>query len=347
MSNELKIERIKSALQKYRWNKADVFKRDEQGESFGPFGMLLRAAGVSVKEFTKENSQGHVYSLARKHHKLLFSEYGLKDVTDLQIITTAGDCSISAEDMVWRVTEALSGNLSVFPAGFRSWMSSLVEQRNELGSLPDLSSSDKNKGDAGLQKTSEVLFSSQSELATALQERPKFIVALAEKGPTTFTQLALFVWTHSDQFIRWPKKAYCFWPGLVRANGTGRTTCYEYSQEQLALIAQAGLEPRAWNNDPAIFAFKLAEGERPQRADWKWEWTIHHIYDGKFEAQTGWQITHAVRHPAYFTEAAGLVALHPIADSLASEVALFAWLLRHEAFKRFGFDPDGVFNRLP
>ena len=135
MSNELKIERIKSALQKYRWNKADVLKRDEQGESFGPFGMLLRDAGVSVQEFTKENSQGHVYSLVRKHHTLLLSEYGLNDVTDLQLITTAGDCSSSAEDMVWRVTEALSGNLSVFPPMIRDWMTSLVERRVELGSL--------------------------------------------------------------------------------------------------------------------------------------------------------------------------------------------------------------------
>ena len=187
----------------------------------------------------------------------------------------------------------------------------------------------------------------QPELAAALLGRPKFIVTLSEKEANIFAKLAMFVWLNPDQFIRWPKRAYCFWPGQVRANGTGRTPCYEYSQEQLALISQAGLESRAWNNDPAIFAFKLAGGDRPQRADWKWEWTIHHIYDGKFEAQPGWQTTHAVRHPAYFTEAAGLVALHPIADSLASEVALFAWLLRHEAFKRFGFDPDGVFNRLP
>ena len=158
----------------------------------------------------------------------------------------------------------------------------------------------------------------QPELAAALLGRPKFIVTLSEKEANIFAKLAMFVWLNPDQFIRWPKRAYCFWPGQVRAN-----------------------------TDPAIFAFKLAGGDRPQRADWKWEWTIHHIYDGKFEAQPGWQTTHAVRHPAYFTEAAGLVALHPIADSLASEVALFAWLLRHEAFKRFGFDPDGVFNRLP
>ncbi len=133
MNNELNIERIRSALQKYRWNRADVFKRDENGVSFGPFGMLLRDADVPTQEFVKENSQSHIYALARKHHKLLHHEYGLKYVADFQLITTAGDCSSSAEDMVLKVTEALSGNLSVFPAGFRAWISSLVERRNELG----------------------------------------------------------------------------------------------------------------------------------------------------------------------------------------------------------------------
>lgn len=219
---------------------------------------------------------------------------------------------------------------------------SFIEGRREQPPL----ATESNSAAMRLKKSTTPL-GTQSELAAALLGHPKFIVAMSEKEPNTFAKLAMFVWLNSDQFIRWPKRTYCFWPGQVRANGTGRTPCYEYSQEQLALIAQAGLEPRAWNNDPAIFAFKLAGGDRPQRADWKWEWTIHHIYDGKFEAQPGWQTTHAVRHPAYFTEAAGLVALHPIADSLASEVTLFAWLLRHEAFKRFGFDPDGVFNRLP
>ena len=37
----------------YRWNKADVFKQDENGESYGAFGMLLRDVGVTPDEFTK------------------------------------------------------------------------------------------------------------------------------------------------------------------------------------------------------------------------------------------------------------------------------------------------------
>ncbi len=45
-----------------------------------------------------------------------------------------------------------------------------------------------------------------------------------------------------------------------------------------------------------------------------------------------------------FTEAAGLVAIHPVADALADDLAYCAWLLRHEAYLRFGFDPDRVFG---
>jgi hypothetical protein len=41
--------------------------------------------------------------------------------------------------------------------------------------------------------------------------------------------------------------------------------------------------------------------------------------------------------------ARGLVAIHPIAEALKDEYSCFAWLLRREAYLRFGCDPDGVF----
>ena len=41
---------------------------------------------------------------------------------------------------------------------------------------------------------------------------------------------------------------------------------------------------------------------------------------------------------------AGLVAIHPIAEALKDEYFYFAWLLRHEAFLRFGYDPDAVLS---
>jgi hypothetical protein len=46
----------------------------------------------------------------------------------------------------------------------------------------------------------------------------------------------------------------------------------------------------------------------------------------------------------YFTQSAGLVAIHPVADALADEFAVFAWRLRAEAFLRFGYDPEGAFS---
>ena len=49
----------------------------------------------------------------------------------------------------------------------------------------------------------------------------------------------------------------------------------------------------------------------------------------------------------HFTQSAGLVAIHPIADVLSHEFPFFAWLLRGTAFNRFGYDPDGVFGTKP
>jgi len=47
----------------------------------------------------------------------------------------------------------------------------------------------------------------------------------------------------------------------------------------------------------------------------------------------------------HFSQSAGLIAVHPIADGLADEFPFFAWLLRAESFNRFGYDPDGVFSK--
>jgi len=53
---------------------------------------------------------------------------------------------------------------------------------------------------------------------------------------------------------------------------------------------------------------------------------------------------HATKKVCHFTQSAGLVAVHPIADALADEFPFFTWLLRAEAFVRFKYDPDGVFS---
>lgn len=92
-------------------------------------------------------------------------------------------------------------------------------------------------------------------------------------------------------------------------------------------------------------AYLLAGGDRPDRVKLNKKWSIHHIYDGSFKAKGMNRIIRAVNEGNYFTESSGLVAVHPVADALADEVPYFAWLLRFEAFQRYGFDPDGVFSR--
>jgi hypothetical protein len=49
----------------------------------------------------------------------------------------------------------------------------------------------------------------------------------------------------------------------------------------------------------------------------------------------------------HFIQSAGLLAIHPVADALADEFAIFAWRLRAEAAVRFGYDPEGAFGEVP
>jgi phenylalanine-4-hydroxylase len=51
-----------------------------------------------------------------------------------------------------------------------------------------------------------------------------------------------------------------------------------------------------------------------------------------------------VKNGDHFTQSGGLVAIHPIAEALKDEYFYFAWLLRHEAFLGFAYDPDRVFS---
>jgi len=44
------------------------------------------------------------------------------------------------------------------------------------------------------------------------------------------------------------------------------------------------------------------------------------------------------------TQAPGLLATCPVAEAPGDEYFYFAWLLRHEAFLRFNYDPDAVFS---
>lgn len=170
-----------------------------------------------------------------------------------------------------------------------------------------------------------------------MQVDDHFVAELRRKIPAQYLSIIDTVWTQPHDFLRWPERAFLFSPGAVR------DPYHKYSAEQVAQIKAAGVAQDTRSNGPAIMAFAIAGGERPKGAVGNKQWTIHHIYDGKHPVP-GNRCSHAVKTGHLFSEAAGLVAAHPIADSLADEFAYFAWLLRREAFVRFAFDPDQVFG---
>ena len=173
---------------------------------------------------------------------------------------------------------------------------------------------------------------------------PKFILEMGNAN-NSMNRIADEVWSDKDSFIRWPGRSPVFWSGLVRHPNGRRKDCYQYSAKHKALLERANIEEDRRNNGPAILAFRLAGGNRPARTDYpRHHWSIHHIYDGRFPAKKSRSVLHATRDGNHFTQSAGLVALHPLADGLVGDCGYFARLLRYEAFKRFGYDPDGVFS---
>ncbi len=140
-------------------------------------------------------------------------------------------------------------------------------------------------------------------------------------------------------FISRPQRSLLLLPGVTR-----EARYHQYPANVKQQLRKAGITPDSRNNGPAICSFLLAGGIRPVRENGK-GWNIHHLYDGKFPYDNITATTHAVKDGRFFTEAAGLVALHPLADAMADEFADFAWWLRREAYDRFRFDPDGVLGK--
>lgn len=147
------------------------------------------------------------------------------------------------------------------------------------------------------------------------------------------------VWDRKDEFICWPSHPLLLMPGCTRD-----VRFHLYEPHLIAKLRAAHIAIDRRSNGPAIMAYKLAGGQRPMREGGTREWHVHHIYDGKFPAPGRTSSIRAAKRGEHFTEAAGLVAVHPIADALADEVPYFAWLLRGEAYSRFRYDPDGVFG---
>jgi hypothetical protein len=148
-----------------------------------------------------------------------------------------------------------------------------------------------------------------------------------------------------ESFVRWADEAILLWPGCNRVPEAGKKHKYfSYPDhiKKLARMQSIRLDTRP--NGPAIASFLLAGGERPQRFGSSNAWSIHHLYSGKFPYRGSHETTHASKDCHHFTQSAGLVAVHPVADSLADECPFFTWLLRAKTFMRFGYDPDRVFS---
>ena len=148
-----------------------------------------------------------------------------------------------------------------------------------------------------------------------------------------------------DSFVRWPKKAALLWKGCDRNRPDGAKQKYHsYPMTIRQLAKRSGIVLDTRPNGPAIASYQFAGGLRPKRLGSKNAWSIHHPYSGKFPYVERKETTHAAKEGNHFTQSAGLVAVHPVADALCDEFPPFAWLLRAYAFKKFGYDPDGVFS---
>jgi len=142
-----------------------------------------------------------------------------------------------------------------------------------------------------------------------------------------------------DSFVRWPPQALLLWPGCDRLQKYHK---YPKVIKDVAKVAQfKSLDSRM--NGPAIAAYRISGGVRPARFGSRNSWSIHHLYSGKFPYPQRTATLHAAKDGLHFTQSAGLVAVHPIADQMCDEFPAFSWLLRAMSFQKFGYDPDKVF----
>lgn len=151
--------------------------------------------------------------------------------------------------------------------------------------------------------------------------------------------------TDLHEFVRWPKQPLLLWAGCNRIPEIGKKQKYHSHPDRICRMAKAvGVHLDRRPNGPAIASFLFAGGERPNRFGSSNAWSIHHLYSGKFPYYGRQTTMHAVKDGNHFTQSAGLIAAHPVADALVDEFPFFAWLLRAKSWVRFGYDPDQVFS---
>ena len=147
------------------------------------------------------------------------------------------------------------------------------------------------------------------------------------------------------EFVKFPERAILLWYGCDRVPPDGKRQKYHrYPDEIRRLAKRRRITLDSRPNGPAIASFLIAGGQRPNRTGSSNAWSIHHLYSGKYPYFENDSTIHAQKHCAHFTQSAGLIATQPIADAICDEFPFFSWLLRAEAFRRFGYDPDAVFG---
>lgn len=211
--------------------------------------------------------------------------------------------------------------------------------------------------DAAAAKDWNAIGSEVADLAEALDEPlnmnfPTWIQDLWDDKRDQSVAATKAIWLNQHAYFKWPKKEknlvlHQDWIRISDPTRNNGNNLYPYSREMITNCEAAGIAtpPDGRSNGPAIVAYLLAGGSRPLREDPPtWGWSIHHIYDGKFPAphQVG-GVLNAVQTRGEFTNSRGLVAAHPVADFVAANSRLLAWLLRWEASCRFGYDPNNIF----
>ena len=269
---------------------------------------------------------------------------GLKALKDKGYLLTLW--SYGGEDYARSV--ANKHNLCVFFDGFATKPDLVIDDgAEELSRLPviDAVGTTSNPRDWPRLTKFTIQLAEDIDNRTTWENVPPWIKAMAGNKFDVGVQSAMAIWGQRDAYIRWPRHQRLLLEGIVRHADGNNQHCYDYPPELEAEIRQAGLPIDRRNNGPAILAFQLAGGDRPRRPfPENWGWTIHHIYDGQHPHFNNTPVPHAKNNGKLFTEAAGLVAIHPLADYVATNVPLLAWLLRWEAFCRFDFDPMKVFH---
>lgn len=152
--------------------------------------------------------------------------------------------------------------------------------------------------------------------------------------------LADNIWLHRQYFVRWPTEDVLLLPNCTRKK------YHKYSDDLKSKLAARKVKADTRSNGPAIAAYLYAGGKRPIKLNKKHGWSIHHIYDGQFPLFDSDDVPRAVELGELFTRTSGLVAIHPVADAMASEFPYLAWLLRAEAYRRFGLDPCNVLHEM-